>query len=1038
MALGLVAVPAAALGKRDWNVKNIYFSGLKAGVAPMVLGLALYSGQAYAQDNNAVDCTATPNAAGCAPANAAATNTNDNTIVVTGSILRRTSTETPSPVTQITAQSLEERGINTVAEALQRIPANNAGTIQQGWNTGFNFAAGANAPALRGLTVQSTLSIVDGLRVAPYPIADDGQRNFVDLSTIPDAIVDRIEVLRDGASATYGADAIAGVINVITKKEIQGLHIGGSFGTSQKGDAEEYRADVTWGYGDLAEQGFNFYISAEWMKSNALFARDRGYPFNTSDWQQKCGASGSCLPNLNWNGITAEDGFFNAFVTIPGVTMIRPYQANGTTTAGGYQFANPAAGCRQWDFISGADILSQTGSGAFPNGVCEVNFQNAYQMLSPDVERRGLSGRFTMNVGDRAQLYVEGNYYNTNTFASFTPLGFNGTPTPPNNGVAAFNVWLPDYVCPTGIGTTTGMNTGCTAANGVLNPYNPYAGTGLRARAFLRSPFGRTDNPESRTLRGVIGIDGSFGDNWNYSASLTGSENALTRTQSNYLIPQRIADVVARGEFNFADPLATPQSVWDYISPVQVTKSVSKLWQAQGTLSKELFMLPGGALQAAVGVSYREESIDAPSANPGIVSLGGNQYDRFYSINSVGTAGSRNVWSGFYEIDAPILDSVELSAQGRYDKYSSGQKHFSPKFGAKFTPIKEIAIRGTWSKGFRIPSFNEAFGLPTTGYITQNVNCAAAAAFCAAHANNSYVTAPYSVGLTTVGNPGLSPEKSTAFTAGLVFEPIRNVSFTVDFWHIKVNNLISSPAGQGDAILQYYTNNGVVTVPGYTAVQGTPDPAFPGALPLLGFLQSSFVNSDSEVVQGIDFGANVSHNFGDTLRWRSNAEVSYLDKYTLTRDNGTVEKYAGTLSPCNITSCSGAPSWRAMWQNSFDVGEKLTFTLTGYWTQGLDSATVDYGAVPGDCLGNAANGYTVVYEDGTPAQCRSKDVWNADFTAIYRMNDNFTWKLDVLNVFGIKPPFDPNAAYSIFGFNPAWSGPNVLGRYFRIGAKLDF
>src|SRR5204862_3706783 len=117
---------------------------------------------------------------------------------------------------------LEDRGINTIAEAVQRMTANNAGTIQQGWNTGFNFASGANAPALRGLTVQDTLSVADGLRIAPYPLADDGQRNFVDLNTIPSAIVDRIEVLRDGASSTYGADAIAGVVNVITKKESQG------------------------------------------------------------------------------------------------------------------------------------------------------------------------------------------------------------------------------------------------------------------------------------------------------------------------------------------------------------------------------------------------------------------------------------------------------------------------------------------------------------------------------------------------------------------------------------------------------------------------------------------------------------------------------------------------------------------------------------------------------------------------------------------------------------------------------------------------
>ena len=107
-------------------------------------------------------------------------------VIVTGSILRRTDAETPSPVTVISAEDLAERGINTVSEAVQRLSANNAGTIQAGWNTGFNFASGATAPALRGLTVQNTLSVVDGLRMAPYPFADDGQRNFVDLNTIPE------------------------------------------------------------------------------------------------------------------------------------------------------------------------------------------------------------------------------------------------------------------------------------------------------------------------------------------------------------------------------------------------------------------------------------------------------------------------------------------------------------------------------------------------------------------------------------------------------------------------------------------------------------------------------------------------------------------------------------------------------------------------------------------------------------------------------------------------------------------------------------
>src|SRR5690606_20283641 len=121
-------------------------------------------------------------------------------------------------------------------------------------------------------TVQSTLTIFDGTRMAPYPLADDGHRNFVDLNVIPNSIIERIEVLRDGASSTYGADAVAGVVNVITKKQITGLHLNGSAGISERGDAAEQRFDATWGYGDLNEDGFNFYINGEYQRQDALRA----------------------------------------------------------------------------------------------------------------------------------------------------------------------------------------------------------------------------------------------------------------------------------------------------------------------------------------------------------------------------------------------------------------------------------------------------------------------------------------------------------------------------------------------------------------------------------------------------------------------------------------------------------------------------------------------------------------------------------------------------------------------------------------------
>jgi len=996
--------------------------GLKTGVAMFALGMGLSAMPAFAQD---------------AP-QAAAEDDDAGVIIVTGSLLRQTDKETASPVTVLSSENLEKRGINTAAEALQRLSANGAGTIANGWNAGFNFASGANAPALRGLTVQNTLSIVDGLRMAPYPLADDGQRNFVDLNTIPSAIIQEIQVLRDGASSTYGADAIAGVVNIITKKEIQGVHANGSLGISSRGDAAEKRMDITVGYGDLDEQGFNAYISGEYQKNDALWARDRGYPYNSTDLTGICSPDGStCMENHNWNGFSPESGLYNGLISVPGITLVRPV-GPGATSGGiigdgipnRYNYLNPALGCR--DFPVNHNF---TGGTTPNNGICEVDIQNRYIMLQPEIERYGLTGRITANLGDSAQVYAMGTYYQTNTFQSLTPIGFNGTPAPSPSGVGAptYNVLLPVYVCPQGVGTPSGTGTGCDASNGTLNPYNPYASQGLRAQALLRMPFGRTVESHTRSLRGVLGVDGSFADDWRYTANFTASEVRMKLVQDNYLIPQRIMDVVATGEFNFADPLANSQDIWDYIAPSNRTTSVSKLWQGQATLAKDLFQLPGGPLQALVGVSYRKESIDNPSANPANDAA---PYDRYYSINAVGTQGSRNVKSAFFEIQAPIVDMLEVSASGRYDKYSTGQKNFSPKIGLKFKPIPEVLVRGTFSKGFRIPSFNEAFGLPTTGYVTRTVDCATYTAFCAAHGNNAYATQSYSLGLTQTGNPNLDPEKSTSFTAGVVFEPIRDVSFSVDFWHIKVKDLIVGVTDTSDAEEQYYLNNGVVNIPGITVIPGTPDTAFPNALPVLGFIQSSFKNASSQTVSGIDFAINSNYALTPSINWISQLDASYILKFKLVDEFGTPYRYDGTLSPCNITSCSGSPKWRGTWQNTLEFGD-TSVTLTAYYTKGVDTAQLDYGMTKGDCLGNVAIGL-ITYADGTPVQCKTKDIWNVDLAVRQKIDDNFTIYMNALNVFDIKAPVDVNAAYGLYNYNPAFAGPNIIGRYIQVGAKVDF
>jgi iron complex outermembrane receptor protein len=954
-------------------------------------------------------------------------------IVTTGTMLKRQDTEA-LPISVMTSEDMELRGLNTISEVALRLPQNNAGTIVNNWNVGFNFATGATAPALRGLTVQSTLSVADGLRLAPYPLADDGQRNFVDLNTIPNSIVERVEVLRDGASSTYGADAIAGVVNVITKKEIQGAHINISGGWSQDGGGEEQRIDFSWGTGDLGNDGYNFYVAAEYMNQESLDRNERGDPFDTADWSGICNAAGSCLPNHNWNGLNADGSWNGWFSDMPGVVYVRPVDATGAGLAQ-YEFLNPAAGCRNL-----TELPTPAGEldGTVPNISCEWDYWNAHQ-LQPEIERMGLSMRFTKNFDNGTEFYAMTNFYRTDTSSFFLPVQFDRATTPPQGATYAgtYQAYAPVYVCSTGVGTLDGLNTGCDATNGQLNPYNPYAAAGQRAEVEFRAPMERTraTDTTSRVSRLAMGLNGVFADNWNYNVNYTFSEVNLTRTQNGGMIPQKIADVLAQGTFNLMDPLETPTEVWEYIMPTSEVVSPSRLWQIDGNIGREFFELPGGPIQAALGLSHRTESIDAPSANPANDS---SPYERYTGYNSVGTAGSRDVDSAYFEVLAPVFDSFEVVASGRYDDYSTGQSNFSPKVGFKFSPFDSLSLRASWSEGFRIPSFNEAFGLPTTGYVNRQVDCTEFADFCNSHNNNAYATAAYNLGLTQTGDPALEPEESTSYTAGIIWSATDNLTITVDYWNIEVENLITGVTDTSEAERQYYSNNGVVNIPGITVIPAPPDASFPNALPLIGFIQSSYQNQDSQEVSGVDFSVTLAGiGIGSFADWTTRFDAAYMDTYTLTTDAGEKLEYAGTLSPCNVTSCSGSPEWRMSWANTFYFGDRTTATLTAYYTAGVDNASVDYGGVKGDCENNIFAS-VIPYDDGTPYACESDDIWNVDLTVQHQLNDKIRLFADVMNVFDIEPPFDPSAAYSIYGFNPAWAGPNIMGRYLRIGAKLDF
>jgi iron complex outermembrane receptor protein len=209
-------------------------------------------------------------------------------VVVTGSLISRTDTETPTPVQVLTAQDIQKSGKTSVAELLNDLAANGQGTL----GTGFSgaFANGASGISLRGLTVGATLVLVDGHRLAPYPLSDDAQRSFVDVSSIPFDAIDSIEVLKSGASSLYGSDAIAGVVNIKLKKNLTGTRLAAESGNTQHGGGRTHRASMSTGIGDLDNDGYNAFVTAEWRRQGAIKVSDRDqFSWANADWRSRGG-----------------------------------------------------------------------------------------------------------------------------------------------------------------------------------------------------------------------------------------------------------------------------------------------------------------------------------------------------------------------------------------------------------------------------------------------------------------------------------------------------------------------------------------------------------------------------------------------------------------------------------------------------------------------------------------------------------------------------------------------------------------------------
>jgi iron complex outermembrane receptor protein len=527
-------------------------------------------------------------------------------------------------------------------------------------------------------------------------------------------------------------------------------------------------------------------------------------------------------------------------------------------------------------------------------------------------------------------------------------------------------------------------------------------------------------------MRAAAGINGEAGG-WTYQADLSAVRSDLDVLARGLINIPGVVRAINTGSYNFRDPRLNSDAVRRQISPDVLTTARSELYLAQAVASRELLQLPGGPLQIGLGGQFRREILDQPNQNANQQTIGLNQYS---------ASGRRNVWAAFGEVSAPLFRGLELTLSGRYDNYSTGFDSFSPRVGVKFTPIPQLALRGTYSRGFRAPSFAESTQGSVVGYTATNPGNVFSNV-CTSHGGtynegtgrctggSPYVGAQ-SIGFNSASNPDLGPERSRNFTLGAIVQPAPWISFTVDYYNIRKTDVITGGPLSNLAIANYYA--GLPLPAGYTVTLNAADPLHPNAIRTIAQVNSPYENASELATDGIDFSLLMTFRTESGVRLTSQLEATRILNYTFVPGEGQPrQSYVGTQGPFITSSGAGTPAWRANWSNSIEAGP-VTFTGTLYYTSGYRSVAEDQNGAGANTCADALYG---------SAFCETSEYIQADFVASYRVNDNFTFYANLINAFDAEAPINP-ANYAATNYNPTYSQGGAVGRMFRVGANIRF
>ncbi len=978
----------------------------------------------------------------------------DQTIVVTGSLIRNPNLEQANPVNVTTADAIELKQSNTAEEVLREVPGivPSIGTAVNNGNGGSSYVD------LRGLGSNRNIVLLDGNRIAPADLA-----GRVDLNNIPLALVSRVDALTGAAVTTYGADAITGVVNFVTKKDFAGVDLSVGEQLTEKGDGNYLRTDLTIGANFDDGRG-NAVLSVGYQESDPVYQGDRDFSvFGIDSYTGTLGGSGTGVPAR----ITGTRPLISGTST-PNTTVDPLGTGNGGTRQ--VNAAGQAVGTYQF-----------------------FNF-NPYNIFQTPFKRYNIFAQANYEISDAVEVYTRGLFSKNTIDTIIAPSGSFGGAVTMNLNNPYMTATLRNQFCAFNVGAT-GTYTPrfspaeCAAAataTGATDPNYRTVTFNLSRRAVEVGP--RISNYTSTVFDYRVGARGGITSSINWDLSASYGESDKLQAIKNYTLQSRwrqalLANntatcITATGGCVPVNPFGPAGSISaaaaDFLSDDSTTAVRTSLAQIRGVVSGDLGFTSPGANEPvgfAVGAEYRNynasQSSDILAKTPGeLGGAGGAAPD----IN-----GGYKVYEGYGEVVAPLLEdkpffkSLTLEAGARYSsqQITNGgtNNNWTYKVGLSWEPVDDIKLRGNYAHAVRAPNIGELFSPVSTGLTSLASDpCAGAAPVSNANLRAVCVAQGAPVGTigsilqptaaqansTGGGNIALAPEKATTWTVGAVFQPqaVAGFSLSVDYYNIKVTDEIGAPTS-GDVIAGCFGSPAPSAItaasaadPLCTSIRRNPvtggldgDPATTLGLP------QTLSNSGRLKTSGVDVIANYARDLG-LAKWSSSFVLNYAISQTfnanvnspLNTDRECVGYYSAN---CGFTG-SMQPKWQWSWRNTFTFG-KLDASLLWRHISGMQQEPDDIIQGAPAYTGPIPVGFG--YREGETVNFGKIGSYNwFDLTLRFNVSDNLTFTAAVQNLLNNDPPVVGSSIGST-SYNSGNTYPSTydaLGRRFAISARVKF